>query len=171
MEFLSKESLSHIMGVQKNTLEKWIEDFNVYIPKTKLNNVTYYRPDGIEVLKFIKKCNDQDYDRKQIREMLATSTFPIRLENMHSVSQQSHDESYKENVVTMMQTIGKVVSNVENQQQLVEIIKEKQKNQNKLIKDIKKQTDEIDHLKQEMETLKQQLASVSKQSFKRKVNL
>ncbi|WP_010529774.1 MerR family transcriptional regulator [Lentibacillus jeotgali] len=170
MEFLSKDSLSHIIGVQKNTLEQWIEDFNVYISKTKLNNVTYYRPDGIDVLKFIKECSDQDYDRQQIREMLATSTFPVRLENMQRVSRQSHSESYKENVVTMMQTIGKVVSNVENQQQLVEIIKEKQKNQNKLIRDIKKQTDEIGHLKQEVNILKQQLASVTNGGLKRKAN-
>ncbi|TFJ93278.1 MerR family transcriptional regulator [Lentibacillus salicampi] len=168
MEFLSKESLSHIIGVQKNTLEQWIEDFDVYIPKTKLNKVTYYRSDGIEVLKFIKECSDQDYERQQIREMLATSTFPVRLDNMKGITQQSHDESYKENVVTMMQTIGKVVSNVEHQQQLVEIIKEKQQNQNKLLRDIKKQTDEISHLKQEVNTLKQQLASVINYGLKRK---
>ncbi|QKY68417.1 MerR family transcriptional regulator [Lentibacillus sp. CBA3610] len=155
LEFFSIESLSHIIGVHKYTLKKWTQDFNVYIPKTKLNNVTCYRPDGIDVLTYIKQCSDQGYDRMQIKEMLAKSTFPVRLENMQSASHQSNDGGYKENVVTMMQTIGKVVSNVDHQQRMVEIIKEKQKNQNKLIKDIKKQTDEIDHLKREIETLKQ----------------
>ncbi|HLR63572.1 MAG TPA: MerR family transcriptional regulator [Lentibacillus sp.] len=170
MEFLSIESLSHIVGVHKYTLKKWIQDFNVYVPKTKLNNVTYYRPDGVDVLKFIKQCKEQNYERQQIREILANSTFPIRLENIQDMSENTHNENDKVNMLTMMQTIGKIVSNVEDQQHLVGIIEEKQKNQNKLIKDIKKRTDEISHLKEEIETLKQQLASVTNHDLKRKVN-
>lgn len=157
MELLSINGLCHIVGVPQNTAITWIEDFNFYIPEKKLQNVTYYHPEAIDVLKFIKKCKDQEYQKTQIMEMLASRKFPIPLEKTTEDEQQTLDrENYKENILTLMQTIGKTVANVSSNKESILDIQEQQNEQKKRIKNTEKLMEEINDLKQEIAALKQE---------------
>lgn len=153
LELLSINGLCHIVGVPQSTVANWIEDFNVYIPEKRQSNVTYYHPSAIEVLKFIKKCKNQKHQKQQIMEMLANKNFPIApIEDLEPILDQ---ENYRENILTVMQTIGKTVESVSNQKESIKSLLEQQSEQNKRIKNAEKQTKEINDLKQEIKALKQ----------------
>lgn len=168
LEFLSINGLCHIVGVPQNTAANWIEDFNVYIPKKKHRDVTYYHPEAIDVIKFIKKCKSQKYQNQQIMEMLENNNFPITVEKTIEDMQLTSDRgSYKENIKTVMQTIGKTVANVSKQEESIKGIQEQQNEQNKRIKNTENQTEEINDLKQEIEALKQKLTPAKEYEMKK----
>jgi DNA-binding transcriptional MerR regulator len=79
----------------------WIEDFNIYIPKAKQGNITYYRLETIDVLMCIKHCREQNYHKQQIMEALTTKGFPVTVEeaqkdaknaiSSHHINQDNHE--------------------------------------------------------------------------------
>ncbi|WP_087974306.1 MerR family transcriptional regulator [Oceanobacillus rekensis] len=152
LELLTINGLCYIVDVSNDTMVEWMEDFNVYIPKTEDMNITYYHPEAIDVLKFIKKCKAEDYQNGQITEMLANRNIFTTTDSPLEEIQNSIDEgSHKENILTMMQTIGKTVSNVASQEKEIRALKQVQR----------EQTKEINNLKREMEALKQQQTTTS----------
>ncbi|GAA0614453.1 hypothetical protein GCM10009001_34670 [Virgibacillus siamensis] len=158
MELLSVNGLCHLVGVPQDTIMNWVEDFNFYIPEKNFQNVTYYHSEAIDVLKFIKKCKEQGYEKKQIMEMLTNNNIPVPVEKTMEDEQQAldYDENYRENILTVMQTIGKTVANVANQKETLDDLQEQQHEHNKRIKNTEKQLEEINKLKQEIQSLKQE---------------
>ncbi|GAB3056417.1 MerR family transcriptional regulator [Virgibacillus ainsalahensis] len=174
LELLGINGLCHIVGISENTAADWIKDFNVYIPKADQQDATYYHPEAIEVLKFIKQCKDQNYAKPQIMDMLANRSFPITVDSsIEDVKTTLEQGNYKENILSVMQTIGMTVSNVANQEKWLKTIQEQQYEQNKRIKHTEKQTEEINHLKREIQTLKQELTNIKENEIKKEtfVNL
>lgn len=171
LELLSISGLSHIIGVTEKTAENWIEEFNTHVPKTTELGMTYYHPEAIDTLKFIKTCKHKNYQTPQIRKMLTNNISPITMQRtIEDVQQSLEQENYKENLLTVMQTIGKTVSNVADQEKSIKSLQEQYDEQNKRIKDVEKQAKEINDLKQEIEALKQKLTpakeyQVKKESF------
>lgn len=164
LELVSINGLCHIVDVPQNRAAKWIEDFNFYIPETKRKDVTYYHPEAIDVLKFIKKCKAQNYKKQQIMEMLANQNFSLKSEKTTDDLPQSLDrENYKENILTIMQTIGKTVANVSDQRESIKALQEQQSEQKKRIKNTEKQTQIIYDLKQKIETLGQETLTPAKE--------
>lgn len=162
MEWLSFNSLCHIVGVPRSTAEDWIKEFTIYIPKTQQRDDTYYLHEAIDILRFIKKCKYQNYEKSTIVKMLKKRSFPIRVENTTKNVQATFDQrDYRDNILTMMQTIGLTVSNVAAQEKAIQTIQVQQIKQSNWIKTIEKQAEEIDQLKLEIEALKQQSDSGS----------
>ncbi|WP_175631837.1 MerR family transcriptional regulator [Virgibacillus siamensis] len=164
MGLLSINGLCHTVGVPQNTVIHWIEDFNFYIPETHFQNVTYYHTDAIDVLKFIKRYKDKGYQKTQIMYMLENSVFPIPVKKTVEGEQQTlNSENYRENILTVMQTLGKTVTNVSDQKESIMDIQEQQNQHKKRIKNTEKQMEEISELKQEIELLKQEIESLKQE--------
>ncbi|ASK63858.1 hypothetical protein CFK37_17680 [Virgibacillus phasianinus] len=164
LELLSINGLCHIVDIPHNKAVKWIEDYNFYIPETKRKDVVYYHPEAINVLKFIKKCKSQKYKKPQIMEMLAGQNFLLPIEDTTEDETDSLDnEDYKENVLTVMQTIGKTVASVSDQKESIKDLQEQQHEQKKRIKNTEKQTQEINELKRKIEKLRQEKVSLAKE--------
>ncbi|ASN05547.1 hypothetical protein CFK40_11265 [Virgibacillus necropolis] len=158
-----------MVGVPQNTAANWIEDFNFYIPDTERRDDTYYHPEAIDVLKFIKECKNQHYQKPEIMEMLANKKFPITIEKTKEDVQPPLDqENYKENILTVMQTVGKTVANVSDQKELIKVLQEQQNKQNKRIKNTEKQIEKINELKQEIKALKQNCTPAQEYEMKKK---
>lgn len=163
LELLTINGLCHILNVSKSTLKKWMDDFNVYIPKSESQHETYYHPESIDVLKFIKMCKFQNYPNPQIKEMLTNRNMPVmETQPVDDVLYSVDKGSYRENLLTIMQTLGKAVSKSERQERVL-----KQQHNQSL-----KQAEEIMKLKSEINELKLQLHpemeyEKKKQSFKK----
>ncbi|WP_404452180.1 helix-turn-helix domain-containing protein [Virgibacillus necropolis] len=150
MELISITSLCHSVGVPQNTVENWIEDYNCYIPETD----QYYHLEAINVLNFIKRCKAKNYHKSQIMKMLAHKNFSNAVEIPTEDIQSSPDpENYDENILAVMQTIGKTVEKVTDQDESIEILQEDQTKQKQRIKATEKQ---ISALKLEIQSLKQE---------------
>ena len=72
-------------------------------------------------------------------------------------------ENYKENILTVMHTIGKTVANVSDQRESIKALQEQQSEQKKRIKTTEKQTQIIYDLKQKIETLGQETLTPAKE--------
>lgn len=159
MELLSFNRLCQTVGISQTTAENWIEEFTIYIPKTKQHDGMYYLPEAIDILRFIKKCKYQNYEQNKIMEMLGKRSFPIRVEDtIEDVKMAFDQEDYRDNILTVMQTIGATVSNVAAQKETVQLMQEQQE----------KQTEEIKQLKQEIKALKQQASTAKAYEIKKR---
>ena len=175
---LRKKDLHPKVGVAKSTVADWIEDFAVYIPKTKQGNVIYYRPETIDVLNFIKHCRDQNYQKQQIMQMLSDKGFPITVEEaVEDVKKALEVDSPRDSLLAVMQTMGQAVTEIADQKErldghdkLLDSLEQKQNGQDESLKtlerrqdEIEKRTDEVDYLKQEIEALRKELAATKEE--------
>lgn len=166
MDLLRKKDLHPYVGVPKSTVADWVEDFNVYIPKVKQGSVTYYKPETIDVLKFIKQCRDQNYQKPQIMQMLVDKGFPITIEEaVEDVKQALEGGNYRDNFLTVIQMTGQAVSKLaeqddrlNNHDKALKSIQDKENGQDERLERMEKRTEEIDHLKREFEKLRKELA-------------
>lgn len=168
LELLRIQDLCHIIGIPQSTVAKWINEFNLYIPKTRKQNEILYHSEAIDVLNFIKKCKNQKYKKQPIMKMLADKSFPITKNSSIKDVQSALDHgNYKENILTVMQTIGKTVANVASQEKWINALVEQQNKHKRQIKIIEKQTDEINGLKQDIKELKQEHTSAKDYRMKK----
>jgi DNA-binding transcriptional MerR regulator len=168
LELLRKKDLHSRIGAAKSTVADWIEDFNVYIPKVKQGNVAYYKPETVDVLLFIKQCREQNYQKPQIMEMLAEKGFPITVEEaVEDIRKSIEGDSPRDNLITIMQTMGQAVTKIAEQDErldgqgkAIKAVKEHQNETDERIKEVEKRyITEVEHLKNEMESLKKELAA------------
>ena len=186
VELLRKKDLHPAVGVPKSTVADWIEDFNVYIPKVKHGSVTYYKPETIDVLLFIKQCREQHYQKNQIMEMLSEKGFPITVEEaVEDVKRALEGTNSRDTLLTVMQTMGQAVTKIAEQDERMDRFDERMERQDGALKtlhlsqseqvgridDLEKRTDEIDYLKQEMELMKKQLAAAKEQLERTEIEL
>lgn len=175
MDLLRKKDLHPPLGVPKSTIADWVEDFSVYIPKVKQGSVIYYKSESIDVLKFIKQCREQHYQKPQIMQMLADRGFPITVEEaVEDVRKALEGDTPRDTLLAVMQTMGQAMTELTDQNErldghdkALQTLSEQQDGQNERMGNIEKRTDEIEILKQEMEALRQELA-VTKEELKEK---
>jgi DNA-binding transcriptional MerR regulator len=170
VELLRKKDLYPKVDVAKSTVADWVEDFNVY-----------YKPETIDVLLFIKQCREQNYQKHQIMEMLADKGFPITVEDaVQDIKKALEGDSPRDTLLTVMQTMGQAVSKLAEQDERLDGLDERTDEHSKTLKTLEertvgqderligleKRTDEIEFLKQELESLKMELAATKEQSKK-----
>src|SRR5699024_9506571 len=123
MELLSFNSLCHVVGVPQRDVGNWIEEFTIYIPRKQQRDGMYYFPEAFDILRFIKKCKDRNYEKREIMKMLTKK----RLHN-RGVNTVKHDKNrvdqgqHRDNSLTVLQTIGKTVSKVAAQKETIQPI-------------------------------------------------
>ncbi|MBU5266936.1 MerR family transcriptional regulator [Virgibacillus proomii] len=141
MELLNLQGLSHIVGIPPSTAAAWIKEFNMYVPKVQDEEESYYLPEAIDVLKFIKVCKSKHYKQHDISERLANGHFPIIVEcsKKDTHKEEVDQEYYKENIRTIMQTLGLTVANIAKLEQSFQVLKQKQSEQVQEINKLKKQ--------------------------------
>ncbi|MFC3040799.1 hypothetical protein ACFOGI_11125 [Virgibacillus xinjiangensis] len=150
LELLSINGLCHVVGVPLDTGARWIMEFKEHIPTSKQNDATYYHLEAIDILGFIKACKEQHYSSDQITEMLENKCFPITTNSsMDMVKETLEQGNYKGNMLTVMQTLGMTVSNVANQEKMLDTLKQQQK----------EQSEKMDRLTDELETMKEDIAA------------
>jgi len=175
VDLLRKKDLHPPVGVPKSTVADWVEDFSVYIPKVKQGSVTYYKSETIDVLKFIKLCREQNYQKPQIMQMLAEKGFPITVEEaVEDVRKAMEGDTPRDTLLAVMQTMGQAMTELTNQNErldghdkVLETLSEQQNGQDERLKNVEDRTGEIEYLKKELEALKQELA-VTKEELKEK---
>lgn len=164
---LRKKDLHTAVGSPKSTVADWIDEFNVYIPKTKQGNVTYYKPEAIDVLKFIKDCRAQNYDKAQIFELLAKKGFPITVEEaVADVENALSQGNYRDTLLAVMETTGQAVAKIADQDEEIKELRKKQDGTDERIEDVERRVEEIEFLKREIEELKKELAATKEESKK-----
>jgi len=166
VDLLRKKDLHPPVGVPKSTVADWVEDFSVYIPKVKQGSVTYYKSETIDVLKFIKLCREQNYQKPQIMQMLAEKGFPITVEEaVDDVRKAMEGDTPRDTLLAVMQTMGQAMTELTDQNErldghdkTLETLVLQQNGQDERLKNVEDRTEEIEFLKQELKTLKQELA-------------
>lgn len=173
VDLLRKKDLHPEVGVAKSTVADWIEDFNIYIPQSKQGNITYYQPETIDVLNFIKKCREQSYQKQQIMEALANNGFPVTIEEAKEdanklIYQYGNQENNE--FLTVMQTMGQAVHKLSNQDESIKGLQNKGLEHEGRMDEIEEWTEKTDEtvndLKQEIELLRKELVA-SQQEKKR----
>ena len=177
LDLLRKKDLHPAVEMPKSTVADWIEDFNVYIPKVKQGNVTYYKPETIDVLNFIKKCREQNYQKHQIMQLLTEKGFPITVEEaIEDVKNALEVENPRDTLLAVMKTMGQAVSKIaeqderlDGQDEALKTLESRQVGQDERLNDLEERTSDLDYLKQEIETLKKELA-VTQEELKKEQN-
>lgn len=166
LELLRKKDLHPRIGVPKSTVADWIEDFNIYIPKVKQENVTYYyKPEALDVLWFIKQCREQDYQKNQIMEMLSERGFPIAVqEAVEDVKKILEGDIPRDTLLTVMQTTAQMITKIAEQDKTLKdhneslkTLQDKQDVQEERLSDLERQANDVNYLKQEFKELKQEV--------------
>lgn len=166
VKLLRKKDLHPEVGVAKSTVADWIEDFNIYIPQSKQGNITYYQPETIEVLNYIKECREHNYQKQQIMEALANSGFPVTIEEAKEdankfINQYASQENSE--FLTVMQTMGQTVHKLSNQDESIKGLQNKGLEHEGRMDEIEERTEKTDEtikdLKLEIESLKEELVA------------
>jgi DNA-binding transcriptional MerR regulator len=151
MDLLRKKDLHERLGVAKSTVADWITEFSVYIPVVRQGNATYYKPEAIDVLTFIKQLRDQNYSKPQIMTMLAERGFPITVdEAIEDVQKIVSGENYRDTLLTVMHTMGQAVAELAEQNKALQHIQTRLDEQDgRLVEGTKILKDEIAELNAE----------------------
>lgn len=171
VDLLRKKDLHPQIGVPKSTVADWVEEFGVFIPKVKHGNVTYYKPETIDVLLFIKKCREQNYQKAQIMEMLSEKGFPITVEEaVEDVRKALEGDTPRDTLLTVMQTMGQAVTQLaeqdermDRQDEALKTLESKASVQDERLAELENKTSELDLLKQQIESLQKQFATASEE--------
>lgn len=117
------------LDVAKSTVADWVIDFQAYIPIVKQANVTYYKPEALEVLQTIKELREMEYTKVQIMEILATK-YPLNadfreIREKHEKQVTTIDENPVMNqvmkaVLEQAVTIGQVTEQIDQQSHQIE---------------------------------------------------
>lgn len=174
MDLLRKKDLHPAVGVAKSTVADWIEDFSIYIPQLKKGNVTYYRPEAIDVLRFIKRYRDDNYQKQQIMEALSDNGFPVTVEEAKEDAEQSispQGNSGNHDFLSALQTMGQAFQKLSDQDESIKYLRDRDETHEGRMDEVEKRTDQnnktIDDLRKEIEELKKELAATKeeKQGF------
>lgn len=171
MELLRKKDLHPEIGVAKSTIADWIEDFNIYIPRVQQENVTYYRPETLDVLRFIKQCREQNYQKQQIMEALSANNFPVTVEEAKEDAEKAINKYVNpngEDFFSIFRTMGQAVQKLSNQDESITSLQNKENEHDGRIENVEKRTERTDEmvesLKQEIQHLKKELATTKEKT-------
>jgi DNA-binding transcriptional MerR regulator len=159
VDLLRKKDLHDQVGVAKSTVADWVEDFAVYIPKVKQGNVTYYKPETIDVLKFIKQCRDRNYHKAQIMQLLSEKGFPVTVdEAIEDVKQAIEADSPRDNLMNVMMMTGQAVAKLADQDERLNghdeslrSLEERNRKQEEMVREILRRVEKVDSYVKELE--------------------
>lgn len=117
--YLRKKDLVDQLGIARGTISDWINEFSMFMPTIKHGNVTYYRPESIDVLRAIKELKEQGYLFKpDIVPKLMSRGFPITAEEaVEDVQKAFSQPDTRDGVV-------KVVTELHRQSEALELLTE-----------------------------------------------
>jgi hypothetical protein len=126
---LRKKDVTEAVGAPKTTVNDWINDFAPFIPKVKNGRTTYYKPEAVDVLLVVKELREKGYDKSQI-SMELPKMFAIDVDEVGNKIEKSESRSdqtgNRDALLTVMQTIGKVMERMTKLEREVKEAKEKQ---------------------------------------------
>ncbi|MGE6620024.1 MerR family transcriptional regulator [Bacillus mycoides] len=168
---LRKKDVIERVGIPKSTISDWIEDFKLYIPTIKQNNIVYYRPETIKILLEVKELRNQNYSKDQIHQMLNEKGYTIQVEIEERPSNpvfQSEQNGQNE-VLKYMELLGLTLSTVSEQEERLKRYEEEVSKlkifHDKQSEQIEKQEATLQILQEELEQLKQGMsASIHKKN-------
>lgn len=140
MDLLRKKDLHPKVGVPKTTVADWITEFNIFIPKTRHERTTFYKPEAIKVLQFIKQCRDQGLQKHQIMQLLVENGFPITAEEENAediLESIEKNRSTNDELLPLIKTTGQLTNKIVSMETAV-------KEQNERIQYLDERTDKQD---------------------------
>jgi DNA-binding transcriptional MerR regulator len=160
IELLRKKDLHEPIGIPKSTVADWLNEFKPYIPIIKKGNVTYYKQEAIDVLKFIKACRDKNHSKVEIMELLA-ERFPMMVDEQETdeVQEVMEQVQYRDNLLKVMSAVGQTISKLEEHNELIRKQNEEITEQKEKLNALESKVNEIDELKTELERVKKELAA------------
>jgi DNA-binding transcriptional MerR regulator len=186
LDLLKKKDLHPKIGAPKTTVADWITEFNIFIPKVRHERTTFYKPEAIEVLRFIKQCRDKHLQKHQIMQLLVENGFPLTVEEEEiedDLFNSAEKRTNNEEILSLIKTDGQILTKVtsierqvgenigrinhldermDDHSKALKSIETKQNGQDERINGLEKRTDEIDYLKQENQGVKQQNEELKK---------
>lgn len=142
-ELLRKKDVVDAVGTAKSTVADWISEYAIYIPTIKQGNVTYYKPEAIDILTTIKELREQNLPKAEIALKLA-SNFAI---NVDIGEKEITEFSAKTDVViAAMATMSKAIEQMGRQDD-----------------EIKELRDEVAASREETEKLKAQVQAIQEE--------
>ncbi|EEO3834819.1 hypothetical protein COE65_28975 [Bacillus sp. AFS051223] len=168
---LRKKEVIEKVGMAKSTISDWIEDFKIYIPTVKRNNVIYYHPKTINILLDIKELRSQNYSKDQIHKILNDKGYPINVEEVKEEKVNLVFQDIQSEFPEYMELFGLALSQISNQDGRLKRY-EQEVSEMKMLQDgqqerIEKQEEMINKLKDELEQIKKEIA-VSKDKQQKK---
>lgn len=166
MDLLRKKDLHEKVGIPKSTVADWLLEFHVYIPKVKQGKVTYYKKEALEVLQFIKGCREKNYDKSQIFQLLADKGFPITVEEAVQDVKKVIEESSRDSLLMIMQTMGQAINKIAEQDEKISETKKVIEYQQERIELLEKRIKEMDEIRTELERVRKEIvAAKEKKGF------
>ncbi|PFS66416.1 MerR family transcriptional regulator [Bacillus thuringiensis] len=163
-KFLRKKDVVERIGIAKSTVSDWIEDFKVYIPTVKRNNVIYYGPQTIKILLDVKELRDQNYSKDQIHELLKDKGYPINVEEEEEKEERNNlvFQDMQSDFPKYMELFGVALSQISDQDGRLKRY-EQEVSGMKIFQDgqrerIEQQEEMINKLKDELEQVKREIA-------------
>ncbi|GAA3332265.1 hypothetical protein GCM10020331_091760 [Ectobacillus funiculus] len=126
--------------------------------KVRQGKVTYYRKEVLEVLQFIKGCREKNYDKSQIFQLLADKGFPITIEEAAQDVKKVIEESSRDSLLTIMQTMGQAVSKIAEQDEQIRETKKVIEYQQERIELLERRIKEMDEIRTELERVRKEIA-------------
>ena len=158
MDLLRKKDLHEKVGIPKSTVADWLLEFHVYIPKVKQGRVTYYKKEVLEVLQFIKGCREKNYDKSQIFQLLADKGFPITVEEAVQDVKKVIEESSRDSLLMIMQTMGQAINKIAEQDEKISETKKVIEYQQERIELLERRIKEMDEIRTELERVRKEIA-------------
>jgi DNA-binding transcriptional MerR regulator len=160
---LRKKDLVDAVGVAKSTIADWVTEFAVYIPMVKHGAVTYYKPEALDVLNYIRELREQEQSKVQIMQLLAKKGFPITVEEaVEDVERVLSGADPRDTLLTVMQTMGQAVVEIgkqtERQNRMETRISEHSERMDGQDGRISEAVDQVADLRQAFEEMQRQLA-------------
>lgn len=168
VDFLRKKDLHEPLEVPKSTIADWLTEFHVFIPTIKHGNVTYYKMETLDVLKYIKSLRERNYSKPQIMVMLSEKGFPITVEEaVEDVRKIMNDGTYRDTLMTVMQTMGQAVTELADQNKALQAVQQEQNGMNGRITEVEQQIkklDEVEVLRLQIEELRSEIAATKEEA-------
>jgi DNA-binding transcriptional MerR regulator len=166
-DFLRKKDIIDGLGIPKSTVSDWINDFSVYIPKLKQGQITYYKPEAMEVLLTVKELREQGYDKNQIGVLLGEKGFTInsdeiegRIKTAVKTADRKSEQEGRDTYLTVMQTVGQLMEHIAKQDGRLSDLEKQLSDQGQVIK---KQQEYIDErIKERDQKLMESIRQVQK---------
>lgn len=149
------------LGMARSTVANWIANYAEYIPTVKEGNVTYYKPEALDVLQFIKECREENYIRQEIIELLDEKGFTKIEETVREVELEKLAAETEERLNTQTAEV-KVKDKLEQKKQ-----EEAKKSGGLSDEDIER----MNALKHQLEMLKEEVAATAERKKQQKKGL
>jgi MerR HTH family regulatory protein len=159
-ELLRKIDVVKAVGAPKSTVSDWINDYPAFIPTIKDGSSTYYKPEAIDVLLYIKELRELNYAKPEIASKLVEKGFAINADEVTEQLVKTKERAVNSDALNaVMTTMGKFLEKSIAQDgritELEKAVRETESNREEtaaaLLERFEKQDEEIRKLRSELE--------------------